>query len=194
MKKTVKIVIAAVFAVGFGSFANAQSASISVDATVISEIAVNSVSNLNFGTIVVGQKKLVFSGNRISTKVSTGAVLDNGNGGEFTVAAQAGADVTVSLVLPANLTGTGGSLPIVFGETVDFEGSSFLSSEIKTIEQNATSDIEPNSPSIRYANFPAFDIGGGINGIRVLIGGEVDATGATAGTYTGTITLNATYN
>jgi hypothetical protein len=30
--------------------------------------------------------------------------------------------------------------------------------------------------------------------VKVYIGGKVDATGVTAGIYTGTITLSATYN
>ncbi|MDG1277473.1 MAG: hypothetical protein P8O16_09345 [Algoriphagus sp.] len=47
MKKTVKILIATVFAVGFVSLANAQSASISANATVISELKVSNLSNLN---------------------------------------------------------------------------------------------------------------------------------------------------
>jgi len=191
MKKTIKILVAAVLAVCFGSLANAQSASISANATVISEIVVNNVSNLDFGIVVVGQKKVVFAGNKTPTRVSTGTVIDNGSGGEFTISAQAGSDVTISFVLPTSLAGSiSGTLPIVFAETRD------NMKQIKTIEQieGGGATIDPNSPSYRIANFPTLDIGGGVNGIRVIIGGEVDATSATAGSYTGTITLSATYN
>ncbi len=196
MKKTVKILIAAVLAIGFGSFAKAQNASITANATVISEIAVTRVSDLNFGTIVVNQKKFVSRmGN--PTTVSTGTVIDNGGRGEFTVAAQAEADVTISLNLPTALTGPGGSLPIVFVETVDSDfGDPYLQSTIyvNTQEGNGGYDIDPNSPSERFNSFPNFDIGGGVNGVRIFIGGEVDATNATSGAYTGTITLSAAYN
>ncbi|WP_289029487.1 hypothetical protein [uncultured Algoriphagus sp.] len=189
--------MAAVLAVGFGSLANAKSASISANATVISEIVVNNVSNLDFGTVVVGQKKLVYAGDRMSSKVSTGTLIDNGSGGEFTISAQAGSDVTISFVLPTSLAGsTSGSLPITFGEMEDIGMGPYFNPEIITISQIGGIDtyINQNSPSLRYANFPTFDIGGGVNGIRVIIGGEVDATSATAGTYTGTITMSATYN
>lgn len=195
MKKTVKVLLTAALAIGIGAFANAQSASISANATVISEIAVTSVSDLNFGTIVVNQKKIVSEMG--DTRVSTGTAINNGSRGEFTVAAPAGADVTVSLVLPNVLTGSGGSLPILFEETLFSEmmGSYTRSTLYVNFQPgNGGYDINPNSPSERFANFPTFDIGGGVNGVRVFIGGTVDATNSTAGSYTGTITLNATYN
>lgn len=196
MKTTIKILTTALLAVGFGSLVHAQSASISANATVISEIAVTSVSDLNFGTIVANQKKFVSQFGNPAT-VSTGTVIDNGGRGEFTVAAQAGTDVTVSLVLPPALLGPGGSLPIVFVETIDtdFGDPSLLSAiYINMQEGNGGYYINPNSFSERFNSFPNFDIGGGVNGVRIFIGGEVDATNATAGTYTGIITLNATYN
>nr|MBI1229442.1 hypothetical protein [Cytophagales bacterium] len=193
MKKTVKVLLTAALAIGIGAFANAQSASISANATVISEIAVTSVSDLNFGTIVVNQKKIVSEMG--DTRVSTGTAINNGSRGEFTVAAPA--DVTVSLLLPNVLTGSGGSLPILFEETLfnEVEGSYTRSTLYVNFQPgNGGYVINPNSPSERFANFPTFDIGGGVNGVRVFIGGTVDATNSTAGSYTGTITLNATYN
>jgi hypothetical protein len=123
MKKTIKTLITLMLAVALGSLAHAQSASISVDATVISEIAVANVNNLNFGTLVAGQIKTIDLRGNVS--VSTGSTLGTTSQGEFTVAAQAAADVTISLVLPTVLTGGGSSsLPIVFKETItDFDFS-----------------------------------------------------------------------
>lgn len=64
MKKTAKILFDEVFPVSFGSLAKAQSASITANAIVISEIEVTSVANLIFSTLVVGQKKTIHrSGN-----------------------------------------------------------------------------------------------------------------------------------
>jgi hypothetical protein len=185
MKKTVKILAAAILAVGFGSLANAQSASISANATVISEIAVTTLANLNFGTVVVGQTKSIDGYGNID--VSTGPILGPAGFGMFRIVALKGSNVGLTFVLPTNLNTTGGaSLPITFGEGA--AGKSGMI-ELKPFEQT---EFDPSIP---------YQINGFLNGgdpaydyVQVFIGGKVDATVATAGTYTGTITLNATYN
>lgn len=199
MKKTIKIVIAAVFAVGFGSFANAQSASISANATVISEIVVANVNNLNFGTVVAGQKKRIdYLGN---VSVSIGSAVGPITMGEFTVAAQAGSDVRFSFTLPANLISpSNATMPYVLNwQEVDPDGdgvSTFTRYGGIVIQQagGGGSAIMGNNFSFPGNSFPTFQAIPGTNSVRVFIGGQVDATSATAGTYTGTITLNATYN
>ena len=178
MKKTVKVLIAAVFAVGFGSLANAQSASISANATVISQLVVTNNANLNFGTVVVGQTKSIDAYETIA--VSTGPTLGSANRGRFVVRAQQGSNVQLTFVLPADLRTAGGAiLPISF----DFDD------QVAAVEDN-------DSGYTVFYPTDAYQITGfGDSPVNVWIGGKVDAaTGVTAGTYTGTITLSATYN
>ena len=183
MKKTVKILIAALFAVGFGSLANAQSASISANATVISELKVTNNANLNFGTVVVGQtKKIDGYGN---VEVSTGPKLGSTSLGGFRIEAQTGSNVRLTFEFPTNLSTTEGALlPISFTGT---EGASSATIDLGEGDRN---EFNPRSP---------YQINGFLSGatgsyMQVFIGGNVNATGVTAGTYTGTITLSATYN
>ncbi|WP_289029486.1 DUF4402 domain-containing protein [uncultured Algoriphagus sp.] len=194
MRKTIKILTAAILAIGFGTLANAQSASISANATVISEIAVANINNLNFGTVVVGQKKGIdFAGN---VSVSTGSGLGTTTRGEFTVAAQAGSDVTFSFILPANLIGPGDAvMPYALNwENDGFDGGTKYGGIVVTQIGNGGSFITNDTFSFDGNSFPTYEAIEGTNSVRVFIGGQVDATSATAGSYTGTITLNATYN
>jgi hypothetical protein len=185
MKKTIKFLIAAVFAVGFGSLANAQSASISANATVISELLVTNNANLDFGTVVVGQTKSIDGYGSI--EVSTGPTLGTARLGMFRIEAQIGSNVGLTFVLPTNLSTTGGALlPITFGEGVSGK------SGMIELRPGIPTEFIPSSP---------YQINGFLNGaypgdtfVKVYIGGKVDATGVTAGIYTGTITLSATYN
>lgn len=194
MKKTIKILVAAVLAVGFGSLANAQSASISANATVISEIAVANVNNLNFGTVVAGQKKGIDKAGNVS--VSTGSALGTTTRGEFTVAAQAGSDVRISFTLPANLIGPGDAvMPYALNwETDGPMGGTEYGGIVVTQIGGGGLFITSDTFSFSGNSFPTFEAIEGTNSVRVFIGGQVDATSATAGSYTGTITLNATYN
>lgn len=185
MKTTIKTFIAAILTIGFGSFANAQSASISANATVISEIAVTRVDDLNFGTVVVGQKKSITADSNVA--VSTGSVLGSANRGHFMVNAQRGSNVSISFDFPINLVATGGGqLPIYFSwenepERVIVVTNGDFDDAPKLIPGTPyqINNYNPNSETSEY-NF--------------FIGGQVDATNATAGSYTGNITLNATYN
>ncbi|MDG1277135.1 MAG: hypothetical protein P8O16_07630 [Algoriphagus sp.] len=185
MKKTVKILIAAVFAVAFGSLANAQSASISANATVISEISVTTQANLEFGTVVVGQTKSIDGLGSID--VSSGPTLGSSQLGRFLIEAQKGSNVQLTFALPTNLSTTGGALlPISFGPGVSAK------SAIVELRPGYQTEFTPSVP---------YQISGFLNSaeptdryIQVSIGGKVDATSATAGSYTGIITLSAIYN
>jgi spore coat protein U-like protein len=196
MKKTIKTLITLMLAVALGSLAHAQSASISVDATVISEIAVANVNNLNFGTLVAGQIKTIDLRGNVS--VSTGSTLGTTSQGEFTVAASAGSDVQLSFTLPANLIGPDvGVLPIAFVYDEDVAGDLLPRSALRIVDglDGQFLSGDPTSPiSFRDNSFPTFEAIPGTNSVRVFIGGQVDATNATAGTYIGTITLSATFN
>ena len=197
MKKSVKILMAAVFAVGFGSLANAQSATISANATVISEIAVARVGDLNFGTLVAGQSKAIDYNGTVS--VSTGTSIGTTRMGEFTVAAQAGSDVKLSFTLPSNLTGSGSTiLPISFSwdELGMYGPEPTNACRIVIQEGGGAMFVDPTLGPISLIgnSFPTYEAIPGTNSVRVFIGGKVDATGVTAGSYTGNITLSATYN
>ncbi|MDG1277134.1 MAG: DUF4402 domain-containing protein [Algoriphagus sp.] len=185
MKKTVKILIAAVFALGFVSLAKAQSASISANATVISELSVTKGKDLNFGTIVVGQTKSIDAYDNIS--VSDGPELGSATAGTFTVNAQKGSNVKVSFILPTNLTSsTSNLLPISFNYG-DTQVAAVMDDEGNYTEFYPTSDFQINGFNQSVVDPLA-------SSVKFYIGGQVDATGVTAGTYTGTITLSATYN
>ena len=184
MKKTVKILIATVFAVGFVSLANAQSASISANATVISELKVSNLSNLNFGTIVVGQTKTILADNTV--EVSSGSKIGTTNRGRFSLEAQVGSNVTLTFVLPENLTTTEGALlPIEF----DWAGAS----EGPIAYEDGDGALYKIIPGTSY-QILGFNSGSEMPTSNVLVGGRVNATGVTPGTYSGTITLSAIYN
>ncbi len=183
MKKTVKILIAAVLTVGFGSLANAQSASISANATVISELSILNMANLAFGTVVSGQKKFIDSEN--TTEVSIGSALGASSRGRFIMWAQIGSNVTLTFTLPTNLSTSGGDLlPISFD---DFNENPIIA----VVDGDGIfGRVTPGTPYV----INGFNSASEIDNINIYVGGQVDATGVTAGTYTGTITLSAAYN
>ncbi len=188
MKKTVKILIAALFAVSFSSLANAQSASISANATVISELKVTNQANLNFGTIIIGQTKSIYSDN--SVVVSTGNSLGNTNRGQFSLSAGIGSNLTLTFVLPSSLTTTGGAiLPISFTD----DNPNNLSSAIGF--EDGDGNVAKVTPGIPYV-INGYNSASEVKNANVFVGGQVDATGVgvSTGIYTGTITLSATYN
>lgn len=190
MKKSSKILIIVVFTIGFGSLVKAQNASISANATVISEITVAKVADLNLGTVVVGQIKSI---DGLSRKVSTGPDLGSSNMGQFTVAAQAGTDVILTFSLPTELSGPNmTTLPIKF--SWDDNGSVAQSVWIQA-DVFYWLGLNPTLGPLSFpAGFPSFQAIPGTNSVNVFIGAQVDATSATAGTYIGTITLSASYN
>lgn len=194
MKKSIKILVAFILASSFWSIAHGQSASISANATVINEIAVARVADLNFGTLVAGQIKSIDMMGNVS--ISSGTALGSTTRGEFTVSASAGSDVRLSFDLPNNLTGSGSDvLPISFS-WMDEMGYPEYSVFILEQDGNGGSFFDPTSGSYAFAgnSFPTFEAISGVNSVRVFIGGQVDATNVSSGTYNGTITLNATYN
>ena len=77
-----------------------QSNTINATATVVTPLAVSSVSSLAFGTVYPGVNKTV-------------NYTDATNGGKFSVTGYAGAQVAVSFTLPTTLAGpSGATLPI----------------------------------------------------------------------------------
>jgi hypothetical protein len=101
--------------------------------------------------------------------------------------------------LPITLVSVGGgNLPISFDTGIpDMDGgfvdqSGMISSTVGTRSINPT---VPYTFPAEYGSFPTSEAIPGTNSIDVFIGGRVDATGVVpSGTYTGSITLSATYN
>jgi len=177
--------VAAVLAVCFGSLANAQSASISANATVISELTVTNQANLNFGTVVVGQTKSLDGYGNVA--VSSGPKLGNARQGHFKVTAQRGSNLQLTFNLPTNLIAPGGAeLPISF--SYEDEQVAVVSDPLMGdfINFYPTTLLQINNFLTGSEDFATY--------VDVFIGGQVNATGVTAGAYTGTITLSATYN
>jgi hypothetical protein len=96
------------------------------------------------------------------------------------------------------LTGSGAAvLPIAFVYVEDTGAEVVTMSSLRIVaglDGQFLSGDPTSSISFPDNSFPTFEAIPGTNSVRVFIGGQVDATNATAGTYTGTITLNATYN
>jgi hypothetical protein len=84
--------------VGFGALAAQNNAQITVSANVQQPITVTAANNLDFGTVFPGVNKTVAVGDATA--------------GQFNVTGQASAPVSLTFVLPANLTDGGNLLPI----------------------------------------------------------------------------------
>ena len=140
--------------------------------------------HLNFGTIVVGQTKTILADNTV--EVSSGSKIGTTNRGRFSLEAQVGSNVTLTFVLPENLTTTEGALlPIEF----DWAGAS----EGPIAYEDGDGALYKIIPGTSY-QILGFNSGSEMPTSNVLVGGRVNATGVTPGTYSGTITLSAIYN
>ena len=80
-----------------------NTATVGVSATILANVVVTSLTNLEFGSIIPGS----------GTTVSTGAAAPAGQQlGELQIIHNA--NVTVTTSVPANLVGPGGNLPVTF--------------------------------------------------------------------------------
>ena len=142
---------------------------ISATANVIAQINVNGEQALDFGSIAPGA-------------TSTVAVTDAASVGRFSVAGNGGTlDLDFNLS-NADLTGPGVDIPITFGA-----GSAAWGADASS----PTNTFDPSSTEGVTTALSADPDGT----IFVFIGGSITAAAdQTAGTYSGTITLTATYN
>jgi hypothetical protein len=144
--------------------AEAQSASITATANVLQPLTVQGQQNLNFGNVYPG------------TSVTVGN--DAAGTGRFRIAGVNGAEVTFNLTLPTNLTSGANSIPITFGSTAG---------RFNTTNTSGGTSFNPNTSQTTNLHATTGEL-------FVWIGGTVSPSGTTpAGTYTGTITLNASY-
>lgn len=195
MKNLFKVAAIAVFSLGFGVAAQAQdrSATLSANATVVDQLSVTQDQDLNFGIVMQGVKKMVSVSGGTS---DLDAGEDNTTGvtvGKFLVNAGAGSSVTLSFIVPSNLTNGANNLPILFNQGLDGQPA-------VTVAYGATSGSVTglSVTSDNSITFPSSTIGSGDaakNGTYVWVGGVVNPSGTQVnGAYTGTVTLTASYN
>lgn len=176
MKNLTRIVLITLLAIGFSTTAYAQSASITGNAKVLSPITVNGPTNLNFGDVQQGTNKTV---NVDGTGNDSDTII-----GEFTVSGSDGANVTLNFTTLSDLTdGSGNTL------VIDYASSEYAlwstDGDNGTGGDNTKFDPTSATPTATLDS----------DGISVFIGGQAQPTsGQTAGTYDGTITLEASYN
>jgi hypothetical protein len=196
MKKSVKVLLVAVFAFGTTFLAQAQDrfATISASANVVDELKVTAVDDLEFGVVMQGVNKMVNLTGGVSDNDAsgTGTTSSNAQTGLFEVYAGAGSSVTLSFTFPALLNSVVGSnsMPIAFNQDATggvAENLGYGPSNTSITKLNLT----PNSITI-----PINDLNGsGSNGINVYVGGVVKPSASQAnGSYTGDIKLTAVYN
>lgn len=142
---------------------HAQSASANISATVYQPITITKNNDLLFGNVFPGVN---------STVPVTGSAA------KFTLAGQASANVDLSFTLPTNLTNGGNNLPIAtWTGYYNTAASPSAGGTAFTPSASATSS--------------AFSGGGAL---FVYVGATVQPAGnQAAGTYSGTLTLNAAY-
>lgn len=192
MKNLFKVAAVVVLSLGFGLAANAQdrSAQISASAKVVDALSVTKDQDLNFGIVMQGVNKLVNSqGGVADTDAGTNNTTDV-KVGKFLVNAGAGSSVTLSFVVPSNLTGpSGATMPIAFNE--DENGADATTVAYGAESGNQTKLLVTEGNSIL---FPDTQIGGK-TATYVWVGGVVKPSATQAnGSYTGSVTLTASYN
>ena len=201
MKKLVKIFVVAAFALGFGVTAQAQigesqdAAGMSATAKVFDVIEVTVDESLAFGQVIKGTKKSVLPSSNTPISNSNSTSNDGVKAGIFKVTAGGGSALTLDFTLPSALartSGTGDDLAINFtqdaaGTDRDFAAWSIADDFSGQTEFDATQEL--NFDGTGENKFPS----GGL--MYVYIGGTVTAPSAlAAGSFSGTITLTATYN
>jgi len=143
-----------------------QTNTIDATATVVTPLSVSSVSSLAFGTVYPGVNKSV-------------AYTDATNGGKFSVAGYAGAQVTLSFTLPATLAGpSGATLPI----------------DTWSAYHNTTNDAASGGAGFDPSLASPTTALSGTGNLYVFLGARVtpDPTQA-AGAYTSTVTMTVAY-
>lgn len=191
MKKLVKIIVVAAFAIGFGVTAQAQNraADMSASATVFDAISVEKATDLNFGQVMKGAKKYISPGGTAFSSDNSGVSTAGIQAGSFKVFAGAGSSVTLSFNNLTELANGDTKMPIIFNE--DQGGTAVTSIGYGT---EASSLTKLNVATSNSITFPTSTIDGK-NGTYVYVGATVNAAAdQESGSYTGTLTLTATYN
>jgi len=195
MKNLVKFsfVVAFFAAIGFSANAQTSNSTIDVGAKVFDQITVEGFRDLTLGQVMR---------NTVKTVDIDGTITSNSNGesgsgvqvGVFKVFAGAGSDVTLDFAGISTLSDGTNTMAITFNDgSNDLVGYGL--------------DPDDASAAVRFSSFEAIVATGQTansfptntidnkNGIVVYVGAKVTASETQAsGTYTGTVTLTATYN
>lgn len=176
MKQLSRILSILVLAISLSSAVYAQSADITGNAEVLAAINVTGATNLDFGSVEQGTNKTV---NADGSSNDADVIV-----GEFTVGGSDGASVTLDFTQLSDLSdGGGNTLTIAYNSTNYALWST--DADNTTTGDNTAFDPTTATPS---ATLDA-------DGISVFIGGEAQpGASQVAGTYSGTITLSASYN
>jgi len=145
--------------------ADAQSASITATATVLTALTVNAGNDLDFGLVPPGFTKDV--------------LVDDAGAGTFDMSGSAGAEVVLTFTsLPTDLDDGGGNLlPITYVGV-----------------HNTANDPVTGATAFVPGVGATTTLSAGLGELFVFLGGQVDATASPPnGTYTGTVTLNVAY-
>jgi len=169
MKRCLFVFVVLSFVLLMGGVAFAQpEASITATATVLSPLSISGDQNLNFGDVLPGVNSSVDKATDAGT-----------NAGKFSISGNASSEINLEFTsLPSALTNGANSLTISFsstdaGHTTNSDGSS----------QTA---FDPSASTTA-----TLSTGGNL---YVFLGGTVQPTHTqTAGTYTGTVTLQIYY-
>ncbi len=139
-------------------------ASITADAQVQVALNATAMGNLDFGAVFPGTTR-----NVLTSDVGAGA---------FELFGAAAAEVAISFVLPSDLSDGSNLLPISFGST---------SAAHNTVDNrtSGTNSFDPTAGDSERLSGTGF--------LYVYIGGSVSPTTQPAGSYSGTIQLNAAY-
>jgi hypothetical protein len=156
--------------VAMGTVAYAQSTAnddITASATILAPVAVTAGANLAFGDVAQGSTATI--------------AYNNASAGTFSVTGNASTSVELALTLPATLSGGGDPLTITY--TAGYDVASEANEDPTSGTAFATSAQTAQTVTLN-ASGQAF----------VSVGGSISPTSAHTGTYTGTITLTASYN
>lgn len=162
-----KLFIIALLFLSAGVVNAQETANINVTANVLTTLQLNVLNQLNFGNTMAGQTKTIANNDAAAAVVQvTGAT---------------GTGIDISFTLPTNLTDGGNNLPISFGTT---------SAGHNTTNNTAgITDFDPNSGVTNVTT------DGTTGELFVYLGGEIAPTSTqSTGTYTGTVTINVSYN
>jgi hypothetical protein len=178
-----KVVLSLWLFIGMSVVAQAQQsddAETEARATVVQQIVVSQVSNLDFSMVSPGVAKTISHSG--ATLVSAGTVTGGESRGVFTVSAGAGTSVDLSYQVPTDLESGLNTLPVTF------------TSGWGNANNNSASNAVSVSTETNIALFPTNDVSGA-NLIYVILGGTVTpAVGQAAGLYVADVVLTAEYN
>jgi hypothetical protein len=180
MKYLTQILFIGILAIALSTTAQAQT-SIDSNAEILSAISYTNNATLEFGALESGSSVDVDPSGGNATGTQIGSITVEGSSGQvvslsFTTLSDLSADTETGTLTYNTDTGTLGF------DAALYEGGGTSTGE------SATASWDPTGGTSQTAELDS-------DGIIVKIGGQVDSDGSEpADTYTGTVTLNATYN